>query len=50
MSEFEDEIPGATAKDCGNFLDQNLPMARYESKKYLEKLDKFTENNLVYPR
>ena len=49
VSTFEGDIPGATAKDCGNYLDQNLPMARYEAKKYLEKMEKFTENNLVYP-
>lgn len=49
ISTFEGEIPGAAAKDCGNYLDQNLPMARYEAKKYLEKMEKFTENNLVYP-
>ena len=49
ISTFEGEIPGAAAKDCGNYLDQNLPMARYEAKKYLEKMEKFTESNLVYP-
>ena len=46
---FDGEIPGATAKDCGNYLDQNLPMAKYEAEKYLERMEKFTENNLVYP-
>ena len=50
VRDFEGEIPGATAKDCGNYLDQNLPMAKYEAKKYLERLAKFTEENLVYPR
>ncbi len=49
ISMFEGEIPGAAAKDCGNYLDQNLPMARYEAKKYLEKMEKFTESNLAYP-
>ena len=29
MAEYEDEIPGASARDCGNYLDMNLPMARY---------------------
>lgn len=42
MSEFEGDIPGATAIECGNYLDQNLPMAKYEAKKYLEE----TLNNL----
>ena len=34
MAEFEGEVPGAAAKDCGNYLDMNLPMAKYLSKKY----------------
>lgn len=50
MSEFDDEVPGASAKDCGNYLDMNLPMARYISKKYLENvLRKACDDNLIYP-
>lgn len=50
ISEFEGIIPGASAKDCGNYLDMNLPMARYESKKFLEKtLYLITDKNLIYP-
>lgn len=50
MSEFDDEVPGASAKDCGNYLDMNLPMARYISKKYLkEVLLNIKEENLIYP-
>ena len=50
MSEFEDEVPGASARDCGNYLDMNLPMARYISKKYLtEVLFNITEERLIYP-
>ena len=33
ISEFEGEVPGASAKDCGNYLDMNLPMAKYLAKK-----------------
>ena len=29
IANFYDEVPGASAKDCGNYLDMNLPMARY---------------------
>ncbi|MDD6057474.1 MAG: S-ribosylhomocysteine lyase, partial [Clostridiales bacterium] len=32
---FEGEIPGASPKDCGNYLDMNLPMAKYLAKRYL---------------
>ncbi len=50
MSEFDDEVPGACAKDCGNYLDMNLPMARYISKKYLEEvLLNITDDRLNYP-
>lgn len=50
ISEFDDEIPGADEFSCGNFRDQNLPMARYEAKKYLEEvLKNIKEENMVYP-
>lgn len=50
MSEYDDVVPGACARDCGNYLDMNLPMARYLSKKYLDEvLMDITEERLVYP-
>lgn len=50
MSEFNDEVPGACAKDCGNYLDMNLPMAKYLSKKYLDEvLTNITDERLIYP-
>ena len=36
IRDFEGEIPGATPKDCGNYLDMNLGMAKYLAKKYLD--------------
>ena len=51
MAEFKGDIPGATAIECGNYLDQNLPMANYEAKKYLEEtLQNLGEENLNYPK
>ncbi len=51
ISEFDEEIPGATAKDCGNYLCNNLPMARYEAKKFLnEVLNNIKDTNLNYPK
>ncbi|GAA6492154.1 MAG TPA: S-ribosylhomocysteine lyase [Candidatus Bariatricus faecipullorum] len=51
MEEFEGEVPGACAKDCGNYLDMNLPMAKYLAGRYLhEVLENITEDRLVYPR
>lgn len=51
MSEYEGEIPGAAAKDCGNYLDMNLPMAKYVAKKYLnEVLLKISGETMNYPQ
>lgn len=50
MADFEGDVPGAAAKDCGNYLDMNLPMAKYLSKKYLDEvLLDITEEQLNYP-
>lgn len=50
IADFDGEIPGATAQDCGSWLLHDLPMARYEAQKYLtETLNCATEENLVYP-
>lgn len=48
--DFEGDIPGASAKDCGNFYDMNLPMAKYLANKYLEEvLYKIDDSRLIYP-
>lgn len=50
IRDYEGQIPGAAAKDCGNYLDLNLPMAKYLAKKYLEEvLENIDEERLVYP-
>lgn len=50
ISEYEGEVPGAAAKDCGNYLDMNLPLAKYVAKKYLnEVLLKISDETLNYP-
>ena len=50
IADFEGDVPGASAKDCGNYLDMNLPMAKYLARKYLlEIVDNITENRLSYP-
>ena len=50
VADFEGDIPGAAAKDCGNYLLHDLPMAKYEAAKYLhEVLENIKEENLVYP-
>ena len=50
IASYDDEVPGASAKDCGNYLDMNLPMARYYAKKYQrEVLDNPQDSQLNYP-
>lgn len=50
MAKYTEEIPGATAKDCGNYLSMDLPMCRYESQKYLDEvITKLSDINTVYP-
>ena len=51
IRDFHDEVPGASPKDCGNYLDMNLGMANYLAKKYLDEvLYHIDESRLVYPK
>ena len=51
IRDFSGEVPGASAKDCGNYLDMNLPMAKFLAKKYLDTvLYHIDESRLVYPQ
>ncbi len=46
---YEGEVPGADPVSCGNYLDMNLPFAKYEAQKYLDEvLNNITEENLIY--
>lgn len=48
---YEGEIPGASATDCGNYLDLNLSMAKYYAKKYIDEvLSDIDDTRLIYPR
>lgn len=50
IKDFKDEVPGASPKDCGNYLDMNLPMANYLAKRYLDNvLYNIDDSRLVYP-
>lgn len=51
MADFKDDVPGACARDCGNFRDMNLPMANYLADKFLrEVLSNIDDSRLVYPK
>lgn len=50
VASFEGDIPGAAPQDCGNWLLHDLPMARWEARKYVEEvLDCIGDENMVYP-
>lgn len=50
IANFEGEVPGASARDCGNYLDMNLGMAKFLAKKYLDNtLYNISDKHLVYP-
>lgn len=50
ICEYIGDVPGASAHDCGNYLDINLSMAKYEAEKYYkEVLLNLTDKNLIYP-
>ena len=49
VASFVGEVPGASAKDCGNYLDMNLPMANYWGRRYAALLENIPEDRLVYP-
>ena len=49
VADFEGEVPGASARDCGNYLDMNLPMAKCWGKKYSDLLENIDDSRLVYP-
>ena len=49
IRDYEGEIPGASAKDCGNYLDMNLPAAKWWAKRYAQLLKNIPADRLVYP-
>ena len=50
IRDFKDDVPGACAKDCGNYLDMNLPMANWLANRFLtEVLENISDEQLIYP-
>ncbi len=50
IRDYEGEIPGASPRDCGNYLDMNLSMAKYWAARYTALLENPDETRLVYPK
>ncbi|MBQ8798927.1 MAG: S-ribosylhomocysteine lyase [Lachnospiraceae bacterium] len=49
IRDYKGDVPGASAIECGNYLDMNLPMANYYGARYLELLENITPDRMVYP-
>ena len=49
IRDYRGEVPGASPKDCGNYLDMNLSMANYWGKRYVSVLENITPDRLRYP-
>ena len=50
IRDFEGDVPGASARDCGNYLDMNLPMAKWLADRFLrEVMDNMDDSRLIYP-
>ncbi len=50
IRDFRGEVPGASAKDCGNYLDMNLPMANYWGRRFTQLLETIDDSRLYYPQ
>ena len=49
IRDYQGEVPGASAKDCGNYLDMNLPMAKFWGARYAALLENIDETRMCYP-
>lgn len=50
IRDYDGDVPGASARDCGNYLDMNLKMANYLAGKFLtEVIENIDDSRLNYP-
>ena len=49
IRDYHGEVPGASPRDCGNYLDMNLSMANYWGRRYTALLENITPDRLTYP-
>lgn len=49
IRDYQGLVPGASARDCGNYLDMNLPMANYWAGRYVQVLENIDDSRLNYP-
>ena len=48
MAGYEGEIPGATRKECGNWLEHDLQGAKQEAAAFLPIIEHWTESDIYY--
>lgn len=49
IRDYRGEVPGASPKDCGNYLDMNRNMANFWGRRYAALLEHITPDRLIYP-
>lgn len=49
IRDYQGDVPGASPKDCGNYLDMNLEMANFWGRRYAALLEHVTPDWLIYP-
>jgi len=49
IRDYRGEVPGASPKDCGNYLDMNRNMANFWGRRYAALLENITPDRLIYP-
>ena len=49
IRDYQGDVPGASPKDCGNYLDMNLNMANFWGRRYATLLEHITPDRLIYP-
>ena len=49
IRDYRGGVPGASPKDCGNYLDMNLNMANFWGRRYAALLENITPDRLIYP-
>ena len=50
IAEYEGEVPGATAAECGNYREQDLPGAKAAAARMLPVLEDWTPADLSYEK
>lgn len=48
ICEFKGDIPGVSEKECGNYLEHDLPNAKVYAKDMCNILDNWNEDKLNY--